>query len=207
MLAINASAKQTPETISATDEHISETFVSLQNGDESVREYAIALISNHWREQDLPFAIDTLYLLRDRKTSASLVEILEKHTAQHFGRDTFKWLAWLWQRKELVHPSYGDFKSALYGLIDPAFADYFGGGRERTIRLDEVVWGGVRRDGIPPLRQPKMIAASSAQYLNDSDVVFGIAIGDDVRAYPKRILAWHEMFVDTVGGKSVAGVY
>ena len=35
----------------------------------------------------------------------------------------------------------------------------------------------------------------------------GISLGDDVRAYPKRILAWHEMFVDTVGGISVAGVY
>ncbi|NET38537.1 MAG: DUF3179 domain-containing protein, partial [Cyanothece sp. SIO1E1] len=29
--------------------------------------------------------------------------------------------------------------------------------------------------------------------------VFGIAVNGDVRAYPKRILAWHEMFVDTVG--------
>ena len=29
----------------------------------------------------------------------------------------------------------------------------------------------------------------------------------DVRAYPKRILAWHEMFVDDVGGVPVAGVY
>ncbi|MDE0406582.1 MAG: DUF3179 domain-containing (seleno)protein, partial [Alphaproteobacteria bacterium] len=27
------------------------------------------------------------------------------------------------------------------------------------------------------------------------------------RAYPKRILGWHEMFVDTVGGVPVAGVY
>ena len=30
---------------------------------------------------------------------------------------------------------------------------------------------------------------------------------EDARAYPKRILAWHEMFVDTVGGVPVAGVY
>ncbi|MEL6415270.1 MAG: DUF3179 domain-containing (seleno)protein, partial [Pseudomonadota bacterium] len=29
----------------------------------------------------------------------------------------------------------------------------------------------------------------------------------DARAYPKRILAWHEMFVDTIGGVEIAGVY
>jgi hypothetical protein len=52
-----------------------------------------------------------------------------------------------------------------------------------------------------------MISASEATYLDDDDVVFGIEVNGDVRAYPKRILAWHEMFVDTVGGIPVAGVY
>lgn len=54
------------------------------------------------------------------------------------------------------------------------------------------------QDGIPPLRGPDMITASEADYLSDDDVVFGIEVNGDVRAYPKRILAWHEMFVDTV---------
>ena len=35
----------------------------------------------------------------------------------------------------------------------------------------------------------------------------GIEIDGDARAYPKRVLAWHEMFVDRVGGIDVAGVY
>ena len=37
-----------------------------------------------------------------------------------------------------------------------------GGGATRwatLIRLDEIVWGGVRQDGIPPLRNPAMLAA------------------------------------------------
>ena len=52
-----------------------------------------------------------------------------------------------------------------------------------------------------------MIDAADATYLSDSDVVFGIAQGNDIRAYPKRILAWHEMFVDEVDGTEYAGVY
>jgi hypothetical protein len=95
----------------------------------------------------------------------------------------------------------------LYGLLDERFENYFGSQRAASIRLDEVVWGGVKQDGIPPLRQPDMISAALADYLADSDIVFGLEINGDVRAYPRRILGWHEMFVDDVGGVPVVGVY
>ena len=52
-----------------------------------------------------------------------------------------------------------------------------------------------------------MIAAKDASYLEGDNIVFGIEINGDARAYPKRILAWHEMFVDEVGGVNIAGVY
>ncbi|MEM7296655.1 MAG: DUF3179 domain-containing (seleno)protein [Bacteroidota bacterium] len=43
--------------------------------------------------------------------------------------------------------------------------------------------------------------------MEDDHKVFGIEVNGDFRAYPKRILAWHEMFVDEVGGVPVCGVY
>jgi hypothetical protein len=52
-----------------------------------------------------------------------------------------------------------------------------------------------------------MLDAAQADYLAIDNVVFGIQINGDARAYPKRILAWHEMFTDTVGGVAVTGVY
>ena len=110
-------------------------------------------------------------------------------------------------REPREHPRYADFKAALYGLIDPKFRGYFSSQRTSMIRLDEVRWGGVVQDGIPPLRGPEMISAKEATYLDDDNVIFGLEVEGDVRAYPKRILAWHEMFVDTVGGVPVAGVY
>ena len=63
------------------------------------------------------------------------------------------------------------------------------------------------QDGIPPLRNPEMISVEEADYLGDNNIVFGIEINGDVRAYPKRILAWHEMFTDIIGGVEIAGVY
>ena len=52
-----------------------------------------------------------------------------------------------------------------------------------------------------------MITADKASYLEDDNVVFGVEINGDARAYPNRILAWHEMFVDKIGGVHYAGVY
>ena len=95
-----------------------------------------------------------------------------------------------------MHPDYAEFKRLLYSPIDACFSEYFSGKPKTLIRLDEVRWGGVVRDGIPPLKNPKMITASEAKWLKDDHVVFGVAINGDERAYPKRILAWHEMFKD-----------
>jgi len=52
-----------------------------------------------------------------------------------------------------------------------------------------------------------MISIKAADYLDDDNIVFGIEINGDARAYPKRILAWHEMFTDNIGGVEIAGVY
>jgi hypothetical protein len=52
-----------------------------------------------------------------------------------------------------------------------------------------------------------MIAGTAAGYLNENEPVFGVSINGDNRAYPLRILDWHEMANDVVGGKPVALAY
>ena len=62
-------------------------------------------------------------------------------------------------------------------------------------------------NGIPPLRYPDHVPADDADYLDDDNVVFGIEVAGEARAYPKRILAWHEMAIDSVGGVDLTIVY
>ena len=76
--------------------------------------------------------------------------------------------------------------------------------RNMRIRLEEITWGGVRVDGIPALDDPKLVGAAEQTYLRDDDLVFGVEINGDVRAYPLRIMGWHEMFNETIGGVPVA---
>lgn len=142
-------------------------------------------------------------------TSHGIAEILQRKMGwEALGdRDVDEWYQLLWQKEYTPHPQYAGFKGLLYGGLDPRFVEHFEPKSEATIRLDEIRWGGVRRDGIPPLDRPEMIPADEATYLEESNIVFGVEINGDARAYPKRILAWHEMFKDTVGGVSINGVY
>lgn len=109
------------------------------------------------------------------------------------------------------HKSFASIKMKLLGNTDKKFLEFFTGDfgkpEHMKIRLEEITWGGVLVDGITSLDNPKMIEASDADYMLDSDLVFGVEINGDVRAYPLRILGWHEMFNDTIGGVPVALAY
>jgi hypothetical protein len=188
------------------EEVIGEFLLLLLATPECKRE-ALQFVDRNWREGFTPMLVEILTFNRDPAFGTELVSLLEAKTGQRHGFDLDRWFRWQWNRDFTPYPQYAEFKSALYGMIDPAFEAYFDGDRATTIRLDEVVWGGVEQDGIPPLRDPDMIRGASADYLADTDVVFGISVNGDARAYPRRILGWHEMFVDRVGGVPVAGVY
>ena len=133
--------------------------------------------------------------------------MLERVTGQRLERDFYTWLKWMWQQEFQMHPDYPGFKEAVHMHIDQRFRWGFYPGVQHAIRLDEILWGGVKVDGIPPLEHPKFIEAREATYLGKKDVVFGVFIDGDARAYPKRILAWHELFNDTVGDVDVTCAY
>ena len=176
--------------------------------DPQTHKAALRYIETHWSEQFEILAVESLYFMRRPSTIAKLLNILEKKTKKTYRHNYDLWYDYIWNKKSAYDDSYYTFKAILHKAIDTRFDRYFlDREQQSTIRLDEVRWGGVLQDGIPPLRTPTMIQADKATYLNDNDVVFGISINGDTRAYPKRILAWHEMFTDQVGGIPVAGVY
>ena len=118
------------------------------------------------------------------------------------------WHDWmLWQE---AHPEiepfagFDAFKADVMAFIDPNFRLFLGPGVKHDIRLEEIAWGGVRKDGIPALTNPTHVAAAEAEYLEDDELVFGVEVNGDARAYPLRILDWHEMFNDIVGGVHLA---
>ena len=106
------------------------------------------------------------------------------------------------------HPNYLQFKQQLFGSIDPKFAIFLSRRFERTLDAREVRYGGVGVDVIPPLEFPGYVSADEASaWLNADDEVVGVSIEGDVRAFPVRIIGWHEMLNDTIGGIPVSLAY
>jgi hypothetical protein len=74
-----------------------------------------------------------------------------------------------------------------------------------TIDYAEVLSGGPPRDGIPSIDDPQFINQDEAKpWLADNEPVIALEIDGDARAYPLRILTWHEIVNDTVSGVPVA---
>jgi hypothetical protein len=73
--------------------------------------------------------------------------------------------------------------------------------------VEEIQWGGVTVDGIPALDNPAMLTADDAGYLEPGDAVFGLTVNGESRAYPLRIVDWHEMANDVIGGVPVSLAY
>ncbi len=140
-------------------------------------------------------------------TRRRLTSFLGTQTRQRFGDDLRAWRRWIWSQPYEPHPDYAQFKAEVYARLDPRFRAFFPAGVTSRIRLDEVDWGGVTVNGIPPLRFPKTVPAAAASWLRDGHLVFGLVVNGEARAYPKRILAWHEMAIDRLGGAELTIVY
>jgi hypothetical protein len=94
------------------------------------------------------------------------------------------------------------------GSINPASTAGEEEKKNSIVPLDQIVSGGPPPDGIPSIDDPKFISIQEAdKYLEDSDLVLGLNINGDVRAYPLQILVWHEIVNDNVGGVPVAVTY
>ena len=69
------------------------------------------------------------------------------------------------------------------------------------------VFVGASRDEIASLDDPTFKKPSEIDFLDPDELVLGIKVGDQVRAYPNVILYYHEIVNDMIGDKAVAVTY
>lgn len=74
---------------------------------------------------------------------------------------------------------------------------------KHSVPFHEIFSGGPPKDGIPSIDDPAFVPVGEAD-LPGREPVIALTIGDDTRAYPLRILMWHEIVNDVVGGVPVA---
>ena len=78
---------------------------------------------------------------------------------------------------------------------------------DALVPAKQILSGGPGRDGIPSLDYPAFIVARNADYLNEEDRILGIEVNGVARAYPIRILNYHEIVNDIVGGEAIVVTY
>lgn len=120
-----------------------------------------------------------------------------------------EWVEWVAARPTLSAPEgYDRWKGNFFAvLFDPDQGPFLYNGVKTRIRLEEIVSGGVPKDGIPDLINPPVLTAGQVTYLEPSDRVFGVSINGEHRAYPLRIMNPHEMANDVLGGTPIALAY
>ena len=78
---------------------------------------------------------------------------------------------------------------------------------KHSVEFEEILSGGPPKDGIPSIDEPEFVAVSEVDGLADTEPVVGLVVGGEARAYPLRVLIWHEIVNDTVGGVPVTVTY
>ena len=161
----------------------------------------------------VPVIIEFTRFISDPVLAAIADEVLRQLTGQEFGiggEGWFKATEWLGKRRDEYPPpsDYLRWKINLLSAISDRY-QIFLGDADKTARIDitELVWGGVRPDGIPDLQFAPTLTADEADYLGPDERVFGVSINGEHRAYPLRIMNPHEMANDIVGGEPIALAY
>ena len=115
-----------------------------------------------------------------------------------------------------AYPGYLEHKRSVFTKYVPGWEKIL---IEGDIAWHLVDWGGVNIDTrpygttekpcncIPAADNPEGSSAMQADWLDDEDIVFGIVINGEARAYPRRIMEVREMVNDTLGGRDLGIPY
>ena len=66
---------------------------------------------------------------------------------------------------------------------------------------------GPQRVGFVPLDDPTFLSANETEYFGDDELVLGVEMAGEYRAYPVRMLRYHHIVNDTVGGEPLLVTY
>lgn len=165
-----------------------------------------------WLIADLARFVSDPGLAAHLASSASEILGITLSPDDYWGSMTDHLIAW----DIPAPPGYLGYKKKIFTLVLPDLEPLMVPG---DIDWRLVSWGGVAIDKrpydrtdlfcncIPAADNPEVTTAAKAAWLKDGDIVFGITIDGESRAYPRRIMEVREMVNDSLGGRDLAIPY
>ena len=83
-------------------------------------------------------------------------------------------------------------------------------------QISSIVAGGMGRDGLHAVDNPETVPGTQVATINEehrgkllvgTDRIIGVVINQEARAYPLRLMRWHEVINDDLGGEEIAVTY
>ncbi|MEQ8701626.1 MAG: hypothetical protein RLT05_34325, partial [Bauldia litoralis] len=130
---------------------------ALFTGDEDARSAAFAYFGELGPSSAAALILAMRFVRDDR-----FPDVLRDITGETAPQSWSDWM--LWQE---AHPEIEPFEGFdllhawAHSQIDANFQLFLGAGKKHEIRIEEIVWGGVIKDGIPALNHPRLIAAGA----------------------------------------------
>ncbi len=75
---------------------------------------------------------------------------------------------------------------------------------DTAVPVEHLVRAAPAKDSINSINDPNWVSLTDCDFLETDDELISITIGEETRAYPLRILVWHEIVNDTFGEQAVA---
>ncbi len=76
-----------------------------------------------------------------------------------------------------------------------------------SVDLADILSGGPPRDGIPAIDDPRAVPVAGHDGLPGVEPVISVTVDGEARAYPLRILVWHEIVNDVINGTPLVVTY
>ncbi len=119
-----------------------------------------------------------------------------------------KWFAWYATTRDIRPPDgFVGWKGRILARVDSAYGEILTDKAPLRIRAEEILYSGRKLNQIPALDEPRTLPAAEASGMRPDEPVFGIVVEGQPRAYPQRMLEWHEIVNDTLGNLPVSITY
>lgn len=165
-----------------------------------------------WLISDLMRFVSQSSLIVPLVKSTTAMLGIEFEDGNYWGKTTNHLMAW----DIPAPPNYLEGKRQIFTTLVPGWDKIF---VEGDIDWRHVSWGGVLIDDraydttdaecncIPAADNPETSDVAGAAWLDDDDIVFGVEVNGEFRAYPRRIMEVREMVNDTLGGRDLGIPY
>ncbi|MFB0901209.1 MAG: DUF3179 domain-containing (seleno)protein [Dehalococcoidia bacterium] len=173
--------------------------------DKDLAAKAILFMGNSTNNNFIRPLVDILWI--DNELDELINESLSKLTKKYFSSAS-EWEIWLNDNKKISSPDqYRQLKGEIFSYIDDGYYNIFNNEDNQSLNINQTKWIGSKLGAIPALNNPKFIKQNEEKYLNKNDIIIGIKVQDEFRAYPIKILKWHGVINDKINNQEFSIIY